>query len=137
MAPSCCTPAGARDAAVLRRAGFTWTVKVDDLTALARANAARDRAYAKKVARSPLPSGRTTYRTLPDYNREMRRMAARWPNRVRLIALRHRSVQGRRVLGVEVTRDVRRIHDGKPVLLMLGAHHAREWPSSEHTMEFA
>ena len=27
--------------------------------------------------------------------------------------------------------------DGKPVFLLMGAHHAREWPSAEHTMEFA
>jgi hypothetical protein len=128
---------GERDAAVLRRAGFTWTVKVADLAALTRANAARDRAYAKKMARSPLPSGRTTYRTLPDYNREMRLLASRYPNRVKLIQLRHRSILGRRILGIEVTREVRRVNDGKPVFLMLGAHHAREWPSSEHTMEFA
>jgi hypothetical protein len=128
---------GAQDAATLRRAGFSWTVKVADLAAQARVNAARDRAYAKRVARSPLPSGRSSYRTLPDYNREMRLLAARYPNRVKLLQLRHRSIQGRRILGIEVTRDVLRIHDGKPVFLMLGAHHAREWPSAEHTIEFA
>jgi hypothetical protein len=27
--------------------------------------------------------------------------------------------------------------DGKPVFLMMGLHHAREWPSGEHAMEFA
>ena len=128
---------GEQDAAILRRAGFTWTVKVRDLAAQARANAARDRAYAAKVARSPLPSGRNRYRTLAGYNREMRLLARRYPQRVKLIALRHRTVQGRRVLGIEVTRQVRSIYDGKPVFLMLGAHHAREWPSSEHTLEFA
>lgn len=128
---------GEQDAAILRRAGFSWRVKVPDLAAQSRANEARDRAYAKQMARSPLPSGRTTYRTLPDYNREMRLLATRYPNRVKVITLRHRSIQNRPVLGIEVTRDVRRIHDGKPVFLMLGAHHAREWPSSEHTLEFA
>ena len=27
--------------------------------------------------------------------------------------------------------------DGKPVFLQMGAHHAREWPSAEHAMEWA
>jgi hypothetical protein len=128
---------GQKDADVLRRAGLTWTVKVKDLAALNRANAARDRAYAAQVTSSPLPSGQDHYRTLADYNREMRHLAAVYPDRVRLIRLKHRSLQGRVVLGIEVSRHVRRTNDGKPVFLMLGAHHAREWPSSEHTLEFA
>ncbi len=71
---------GRKDADVLRRAGLTWTVKVEDLAAQhARINAAADRAYAARVGRSPLPSGRDHYRTLADYNREMRRLAVRSP----------------------------------------------------------
>ena len=31
----------------------------------------------------------------------------------------------------------RTLKDGKPVFLNMGVHHAREWPSSEHAMEFA
>ena len=27
--------------------------------------------------------------------------------------------------------------DGRPAFLLMGAHHAREWPSAEHTLEFA
>ena len=41
---------GAKDAAVLRRAGFTWKVKVKDLGALERRNKARDAQYAASVA---------------------------------------------------------------------------------------
>lgn len=125
------------DREVLRRAGFSWQVKVADLGAQQRADRARDEAYAAATARSPLPSGQDHYRTLDDYNREMRALAKAHPRMVKLITLRHRSLEGRRVYGVEISRDVRRTRDGKPVFLMLGAHHAREWPSSEHALEFA
>jgi hypothetical protein len=125
------------DRDTLRRAGFTWTVEVGDLDALRARNAARDRTYAAQRGGSPLPSGQDHYRTLADYNREMRALAAAHPNTVRLFSLKNRSVLGRTVYGIEVTRNVRRTNDGKPVFLMLGAHHAREWPSSEHTLEFA
>ena len=128
---------GAKDADRLRKAGFTWTVKVRDLEAQMRRNAAADRSYAASVAKSPLPSGQDHYRTLEDYNREMRQLAADHPRLVRLFTLKNRSLEGRKVYGIELTRDVARTNDGKPVLLMMGAHHAREWPSSEHTIEFA
>ena len=128
---------GAKDAAVLRRAGFTWKVKVKDLGALERRNKARDAQYAASVAASPLPSGQDHYRTLADYNREMRALARQHPDLVKLIRLKHPSLEGRTVYGIELTRDVQNVDDGKPVFLMLGAHHAREWPSSEHAIEFA
>jgi hypothetical protein len=128
---------GTKDESVLRRAGFTWRVKVRDLAALQRSNAAKDQQYAASVAASGLPSGQDHYRTLSDYNREMRGLARRHPHTVRFFRLKHRSVEGRAVYGIEVTRRVMNRNDGKPVFLMLGAHHAREWPSSEHTLEFA
>ena len=128
---------GDRDREALRRAGFTWKVKVKDLDALRRTNAKKDRAYAAERADSPLPSGQDHYRTLGDYNREMRALARTYPAKVKLIRLKHRSIQGRWVYGIELTRNVRRVNDGKPVFTMLGAHHAREWPSSEHAIEFA
>jgi murein tripeptide amidase MpaA len=28
-------------------------------------------------------------------------------------------------------------NDGKPIFLQMGLHHAREWPSGEHAMEWA
>ncbi len=128
---------GEKDAQVLRQAGFSWRVKVDDMVALRRANAAKDRAYAAEVAASPLPSGQDHYRTLADYNSEMQALAAAHPRMVKLITLKNTSVEGRDVYGIELTRNVANIDDGKPVFLMMGAHHAREWPSSEHTIEFA
>ena len=39
--------------------------------------------------------------------------------------------------GIEITSDVWNWRDGKPVYAQMGIHHAREWPSGEHSMEFA
>lgn len=121
----------------LRQRGFTWTVRIPDLNAHATGARAADRAYAAAVDRSPLPSGRTTYRTLEDHQRELATLASRHPRRARLIELPHRSLEGRPVLGLEVFHDVRAPRRGEPTFVMLGLHHAREWPSGELTMEFA
>ena len=83
-----------------------------------------------------LPSGRTTYRTITDYNDEMLALSRQHPDLVKHITLPHKTRQGREVYGIEVTHDVNAA-DGKPVLLMMGIHHGNEWPSGEHTMEFA
>jgi Zinc carboxypeptidase len=128
---------GAEDAQVLRDAGFAWKVEIADLEKRVAANAAADVEYAARVAQSPLPSGRTAYRDLDDYNAEMTLLAQRYPRLVKPLTLKNPSVEGRSVHGIEITRDARDVNDGKPVYLMLGAHHAREWPSAEHTMEFA
>ncbi|MRJ74962.1 peptidase M14 [Aeromicrobium sp. SMF47] len=128
---------GSKDAARLRGAGFDWKVKIPDLQARTEANQAKDRRYDKATAQSPLPSGRTAYRNLDDYNREMTRLAKRYPNLVKPLTLRNRSIEGRPVRGIEITTNARQVNDGKPAFLMLGAHHAREWPSAEHAMEFA
>lgn len=128
---------GPSDAKLLRDAGFTWSVKVDDLGAAARANAREDARYARAVRVSRLPSGRTSYRYLADYNRELTDLRKKFPRLVKPLTLHRRSVEGRRVRGIEITTSPRNVADGKPVFLMLGAHHAREWPSSEHAMEFA
>jgi hypothetical protein len=128
---------GEEDARILREAGFRWRVKISDLAARARANAAHDRRYAERVDRSPLPSGRTAYRHLADYNDELRWLARRYPSLTRPVTLANRSVEGRAIHGIEITTRADRLADGKPVMLMVGAHHAREWPSAEHTMEWA
>jgi murein tripeptide amidase MpaA len=128
---------GKKDAARLRKAGFDWTVRIPDLEARNKANARKDRQYAAANAQSPLPSGRTSYRTLDDYNSELTQLARRYGNLVKPLTLRNRSIEGRTVRGIEITTNAARVNDGKPVFLMLGAHHAREWPSAEHTMEFA
>ena len=128
---------GKKDAARLREAGFDYNVEIADLTARVKANAAKDRKYAAKVAQSPLPSGRTSYRDLADYNNEMTQLAKRYKKLVKPLTLKNRSIEGRQVRGIEITTNPTNVNDGKPVYLQLGAHHAREWPSAEHAMEFA
>lgn len=85
---------------------------------------------------SSLPSGRTEFRTLADYEHDMTVLERRYPRTVRKFALPHKTTDGRTVHGVEITRNVH-AKDGKPVFVDVGAHHGDEWPSSELTMEFA
>ncbi len=128
---------GERDAQVLRDAGFTWTTLVADLAARERANARADRAYARSVARSPLPSGQDHYRHLADFNADLRELHQRFPKKTRLLTLKHRSIEGRPVRGIEITTHAANLADGKPVFLLMGAHHAREWPTGENAIEYA
>ncbi|MGH3357091.1 MAG: M14 family zinc carboxypeptidase [Nocardioidaceae bacterium] len=128
------TPA---DAAALRTAGFEWTVRIPDLWQRNAEIQAANRAYAESVKTSPLPSGRDSYRLLEDYNSDLRSLAQIRPDIVERFALPHESLEGKTVYGVEIGTDVDSPPDGRPTFLMLGVHHAREWPSGEHAMEFA
>jgi murein tripeptide amidase MpaA len=125
------------DAAALSSDGFTWTVTIPDLAVRQKQNNEISAAYAAATTTSPLPSGRDTYRTLADYESELRTLASSNPSLVRLFTLNHKSLEGRDILGVEISNGVTAKTDGKPVFLMMGLHHAREWPSGEHSMEFA
>jgi len=132
---------GAQDAAALVRAGLSWTVRVADLRRRAAANLLADRRYAARAPprappRAGLPSGRTSYRHLADYEAELKALAARHPGLVKLVELPHRSLEGRSILGVEIARDVN-VQRGQPVFLQLGMHHAREWPAAEQPLEWA
>ncbi|MDO9377719.1 MAG: M14 family metallopeptidase [Nocardioidaceae bacterium] len=128
---------GPADAEVLRDAGFDFTVEDADLAATERKNAKADRQYAATTVRSPLPSGRTSYRTLADYNRELTKLARTYPDLVKPITLKNKSVDGKAVRGIEITTNAKNVRDGKPVFLQMGLHHAREWPTGEHVMEYA
>src|SRR4051794_17286211 len=128
---------GRADARKLHAAGFRYRVRVADLAAQARRNARSDAAHARAAQSSGLPSGRTTYRRLPDYDLEMKNLALQYPTLARPITLSHRSVLGRDVNGIEISRGAQNTGDGKPIFLIMGVHHAREWPSAEHTIEFA
>jgi hypothetical protein len=124
------------DADLLRAAGLSWTVEVPDVgVAWARSNSVTA-AYAAVTDVSPLPSGRDSYRSLADYEADLDRLAAEHPGVVKPLTLPHPTLEGRQVRGVEITQDVAAA-DGKPVFLMMGLHHAREWPSGEHAIEFA
>jgi hypothetical protein len=127
----------ATDADALRAAGLTWQVRIPDLAARTAEVNRASRAYAEATASSPLPSGRDTYRTLADYEQDLQRLATERPQLVKPIELPQPSLEGRTIHGVEIGRDVRAPEDGRPVFLMLGVHHAREWPSGEHAIEFA
>lgn len=128
------TPA---DLALLESLGLPFEVRIDDL--LRREAEVQDlnRAYAASVSTSDLPSGRTSYRTLADYNAEMQTLADENPDLVELIELPHQSIEGKTIYGIEIAQDVGVVDDERPTFLLMGLHHAREWPSGEHTMEFA
>jgi len=127
---------GPEDADLLAANGFTWTVRIPDLVAREAQRAALDAAYAAAADSTPMPSGRKAYRSLADYEWDMKELAKRNPDLVKLVRLPHRTNEGRAVWALEITRDPAAL-DGKPVFAVMGVHHAREWPSGEHTIEFA
>jgi Zinc carboxypeptidase len=128
---------GHADERVLRRAGFRYTVRIADLAARTHRNHRLDVRHARATAVSRLPSGRDSYRRWPDYDLELKRLAMQYPSLVRPVTLSHHTVLGRDVNAIEISSNAQNTSDGKPVFLMMGVHHAREWPSSEHTIEFA
>jgi Zinc carboxypeptidase len=127
---------GADDAAALRRANFVYTVETADLAAQSAEDRAADRAFAASVQASSLPSGRDSYRTLVEYENDLKALVQENPGLVKPIELPFKTGEGRTVSGIEITTNVN-ARDGKPVFLQLGLHHAREWPSGEHAIEWA
>lgn len=127
----------AQQRAQLAASGLTWQVQLPDLISHEALNNLRNAAYAASTSRSALPSGRTSYRVLADYDAEMKALAATHRRLVRTFVLPLPTLDGRVVRGIEIGSDVARPASGRPTLLMLGLHHAREWPSAEHAMEFA
>ncbi|MFD8494600.1 M14 family zinc carboxypeptidase [Amycolatopsis sp. NPDC059657] len=117
--------------------GFKSTVIEPDLSAKSIANAQADREAAARSAGSTLPSGRTSYRHLYDYQYEMKELARRNPGLVNAFTMPNPTWEGRDVVGLEIATDVANIADGKPVEFLMGVHHAREWPAGEHAMEWA
>ncbi|MFD9739081.1 M14 family zinc carboxypeptidase [Umezawaea sp. NPDC059074] len=128
--------AGEADRKVLRDSGFRFDVLNPDLSATSRDNARKDAEFAAKTPRTALPSGRTSYRHLWEYNYEMKELARKNPKLVRAFTLPHPTVEGIDVVGVEIASTVGNPKDGKPVNLLMATHHAREWPSAEHAMEW-
>ncbi len=128
---------GDADASRLRKAGLRYSVRIPDLQARSVANRAADRRYAAATKVSQLPSGRTSYRRLFEYELEMKQLALRYPSLVRPVTMPNRTIEGRDVVGLEITKNAAQVADGKPVFLNMGVHHAREWPAAEHPLEFA
>jgi hypothetical protein len=127
----------ALDVDALDAAGLTYDVRIPDLVRREAENNQVNAAYAAATVTSPLPSGRDEYRTLADYNADIDALATERPDIAKKITLPHKSLDGRPVHGIEIGRDVKAPEDGRPVFLLMGLHHAREWPSGELAMEFA
>jgi len=125
------------DAAALRDAGLSYDVRIANLAKRTAEVNLANKAYAAATLKSPMPSGRDTYRKLEDYNTDMRQLANIRPDIVKPVELNHKSLEGKTVHGIEIGRNVQQAEDGRPVFLIMGLHHAREWPSGELTMEFA
>lgn len=83
----------------------------------------------ERLARGP-------YRRLPDYQNELKKLVEENPGLVKPIQLPFKTYEGRTVEGIEITPNVN-ARDGKPIFLNMAVHHAREWPSAEHSMEWA
>ena len=64
---------------------------------------------------SALPSGRTTYRHLADFELELKLLAGKYPKLVRPITLNHKTHEGRDVVGIEIATHPNNVNDGKPV----------------------
>jgi hypothetical protein len=118
---------------LLDRLGFSYRTLIPDLAAQDR----RDRATDRAATASNLPSGRTEYRHLEDYQAELKQLVQDHPALVRAVTLPKKSFQGRPQTGVEISSDVNAADDQKPVSFIMGVHHAREWPAGEIPMEFA
>jgi hypothetical protein len=87
-------------------------------------------------AATPLPSGQAAYRTSAEYGEQLKKIVAEHPGLARTVTA-GASIEGRPIEGVELASNVDATDDGRPALLLLGLHHAREWPSGEMPMEFA
>ncbi len=67
----------------------------------------------------------------------MGKLARNHPRLVQKFALKRPSLDGRKIYGIEIGQDVRSPNRGEPTFVLLGLHHAREWPSGELAIEFA
>ncbi|UUZ61514.1 hypothetical protein LP418_13715 [Nocardioides sp. B-3] len=126
----------APERSALQAAGFTFEVRIPDLVRRQGEINRLDDLFAAATLRTALPSGRDAYRSPADYNAELKALASDNPDIVKLITLPEPTMDGRATYGVEIAADVAR-RDGRPTFAMFGLHHAREWPSGEHAMEFA
>ena len=125
----------------LKAAGLEFSVRIADVKARDRSNRLKERrngraASARAKARAAIVSGRTSYRTLPEIEEDLRQLALQNPGLVRVFTLPGRSWEGREILGVEIAENVNAPNDGRPAFIQVGTHHAREWPANEATLEW-
>ncbi len=128
---------GAKQRDALAATHLRAQTRVADLGAYDHRVATANAAYTRSAgaAGSPLPSGRTTYRTPADVQEELKALAEQHPDLVKPVTL-GQTFQGRDVQGVEIANDVA-ADDGRPVFFLMAMHHAREWPTVDTAMEYA
>ena len=99
-------------------------MRVPDLSKVSASERTAERAAASQSARRApggLPSGRTgTYRRLFDYSEELKELAAKNRGFVRLFNLPLKTYEGRTVQGIEISSNVQKRNDGKPIFLQMG-----------------
>src|SRR3954468_3375566 len=125
---------GAKQLAALEKLGLPMKVTNDNLD---RTDADARAAESRAAAPSALPSGRTSYRVYEDYQAELKKLVEDNPGLVKPVTLPEKTFQGRDITGVEIAKNVDAKDDGRATYLVVGEHHAREWPSSEAAIEFA
>lgn len=118
-------------------AGLAFAVEKTDLGA-ETARVLRGDLLAARAGRTSraLPSGRTTYRTPADYPKDLAALVDSHPGHVRPVSF-GTSLENRPIEGIEIAAGTGRPDDGRPVFLLGGVTHAREWPSGEMAIEFA
>jgi hypothetical protein len=121
----------------LRDAGFKSRVLDRNAFASEQKQAELSARYSATTAASPLPTGRTEYRNLEDYEAELKQITEKFKGIAKPVELPKRSFQDRPLMGVEFSENVGAKDDGKPTYFVMGTHHAREWPAGEIAMEFA
>jgi hypothetical protein len=124
--------AGSKQLDAVQALHLPFETRIANMNTYAAANTAADAAAGGP---SPLPSGRTTYRTYDDIQSELKQIAAAHSDIVRPVTI-GKSFQGRDINGLEIADDVNG-NDGRPVFFLVALHHAREWPSAEAAMEYA
>ncbi|GAA3526564.1 zinc carboxypeptidase [Aeromicrobium flavum] len=111
-----------RQAAKVRDAGFSAKVKVVDGK------------KASQAARAQQRAGYSVYRSWSEdggIEDELRATAKANPRIAKLVTI-GRTVQGQEILALKVTKDARKVKDGKrKAVLYGGAQHAREWITPE------
>ena len=83
------------------------------------------------------PGERSGYRVLGNYVTDLQALATKYPQHARMIKFPEKTLEGRDVYGLEIADDIVAAQtDGRPTFWVDGAHHSREWPSSEYTLMF-
>jgi carboxypeptidase T len=131
---------GPEDVQILKDSGVAYDVLDEDIDGANDARLKSEDDHQTKVDKgvaplSTLPTGRVSYRDLASINAELQQLATTYPDRVKLFTLNKTSLLGKTIYGVEVSHNIAQ-NVGKPAFLLTGAHHAREWPTAEFTMEF-